>query len=63
MRPVRLEMSAFGSYAGKTTIDFSELSGGLFLVTGDTGSGRRRFLMPLLTLFTTVPAGAEETVR
>ena len=40
MRPVRLEMSAFGSYAGKTTIDFSELSGGLFLVTGDTGSGK-----------------------
>lgn len=40
MRPVRLEMSAFGSYAGKTTIDFSDLSGGLFLVTGDTGSGK-----------------------
>ena len=40
MRPVRLEMSAVGSYAGKTTIDFSDLSGGLFLVTGDTGSGK-----------------------
>lgn len=40
MRPIRLEMSAFGSYAGKTVIDFSKISGGLFLITGDTGSGK-----------------------
>ena len=40
MRPVRIEMSAFGSYAEKTVIDFSNLSGGLFLITGDTGAGK-----------------------
>lgn len=40
MRPLRLELSAFGSYAGKTVIDFSNISGGLFLVTGDTGAGK-----------------------
>ena len=40
MRPIRLEMSAFGSYAGRTVIDFSNISGGLFLVTGDTGAGK-----------------------
>lgn len=40
MRPLKIEMSAFGSYAGYTVIDFSALTGGLFLVTGDTGSGK-----------------------
>ena len=40
MRPVRLEMSAFGSYAEKTVIDFSKIQNGLFLITGDTGAGK-----------------------
>ena len=39
MRPIRLEMTAFGSYKEKTVIDFDRLSG-LFLVTGDTGAGK-----------------------
>lgn len=44
MKPVRLEMSAFGSYAEKTEIDFTDVDHGLFLVTGDTGAGKRRYL-------------------
>ena len=40
MRPIRLEMSAFGSYAEKTIIDFSKIPNGLFLITGDTGAGK-----------------------
>lgn len=40
MRPLKLVMSAFGSYADKTEIDFEHISNGLFLVTGDTGSGK-----------------------
>lgn len=41
MRPIKLVMSAFGSYAEKETIDFSFMSeGGIFLITGDTGSGK-----------------------
>ena len=40
MKPVRLVMSAFGSYAGKEEIDFSRMQNGLFLITGDTGSGK-----------------------
>ncbi|MGN1165671.1 MAG: AAA family ATPase [Lachnospiraceae bacterium] len=40
MRPLTLVMSAFGSYAEKTVIDFSKLKGGLFLITGDTGAGK-----------------------
>lgn len=40
MRPIRLMMSAFGSYADCTEIDFKDVSDGLFLITGDTGSGK-----------------------
>lgn len=40
MKPVRLVMSAFGSYGGKTEIDFQEVQHGLFLITGDTGAGK-----------------------
>ena len=40
MRPLYLEMSAFGSYAEKTTVPFERLRHGLYLVTGDTGAGK-----------------------
>lgn len=40
MRPVKLVMSAFGSYAGEVCIEFSQIPGGLFLITGDTGAGK-----------------------
>ena len=40
MKPVKLVMSAFGSYAGKETIDFADASQGVFLITGDTGAGK-----------------------
>lgn len=41
MRPEKLTISAFGPYADKTEIDFSRLGeGGLYLITGDTGSGK-----------------------
>lgn len=40
MRPVRVTMSAFGSYAGREIIDFTRMQHGLFLITGDTGAGK-----------------------
>lgn len=40
MRPIRLTMSAFGSYAGVETIDFEKVRNGIFLITGDTGAGK-----------------------
>ena len=42
MKPEKLILSAFGSYAGRTEIDFTAQTGGLFLITGV----RLRFLMP-----------------
>lgn len=40
MKPIKLVMEAFGSYASKTVIDFREPNQNLFLITGDTGAGK-----------------------
>ncbi len=41
MKPIQLVISAFGSFCGKESIDFTKLGDkGIFLVTGETGSGK-----------------------
>ena len=40
MKPLSIDIQAFGSYGKKTTIDFSKPRQNLFLITGDTGAGK-----------------------
>ena len=40
MRPEKLTMQAFGSYGKRTEIDFTVPRQNLFLISGDTGSGK-----------------------
>ena len=39
MKPIYIEMTAFGSYI-QESIDFTKVDHGLFLITGDTGAGK-----------------------
>lgn len=41
MKPLQLDIQAFGPYAGHQTVDFEKLSrNGIFLIKGPTGSGK-----------------------
>ncbi len=41
MKPIYMEMSAFGPFSDITEVDFSKIGrNGIFLVTGDTGAGK-----------------------
>ena len=40
MKPIYLEMTAFGCFAKKTAVAFDQLRHGLYLVSGDTGAGK-----------------------
>lgn len=40
MKPLSLTFKAFGSYKNEVTVDFEDIPGGIFLITGDTGAGK-----------------------
>lgn len=61
MRPIRLEMTAFGSYAGATEVPFCELRQGLYLVTGDTGAGKTTIFDAIMFALYGVASGRDRS--
>ncbi|MER1995610.1 MAG: SMC family ATPase [Arthrobacter sp.] len=62
MRIHRLEIQAFGPFAGRETIDFDELGAqGLFLLNGPTGAGKTSVLDAIcFALYGSVPGARQE---
>ncbi len=64
MKPLQLEMQAFGPYAGVETIDFTRLGEApLFLICGPTGSGKTSILDGICYSLYGDSAGGERTGR
>nr|AGU11661.1 AAA domain [uncultured organism] len=65
MRLHRLELTAFGPYAGREVVDFDRLGAdGLFLLHGDTGAGKTTLLDAVaFALFGAVPGVRDQAKR
>lgn len=62
MKPQKLIMSAFGSYAEEVAIDFSKTNHGIFLITGDTGAGKTTIFDAICyALYDRTSGGARES--
>ena len=61
MRPLTLEMTAFGSYAGTTVLPFVDLRQGLYLVTGDTGAGKTTIFDAIIFALYGVASGSDRS--
>ncbi|MBI4587116.1 MAG: SMC family ATPase [Planctomycetes bacterium] len=64
MRPLRLQLSAFGPYAGEQVVDFSQLNGrSFFLIHGATGAGKTTLLDALCFALYGVSSGLERQAK
>lgn len=62
MKPQKLIMSAFGSYAEEVVVDFSKTNHGIFLITGDTGAGKTTIFDAICyALYDRTSGGARES--
>ena len=59
MKPIVLEMTAFGSYAEHTKVDFRKFRSGLFLITGDTGAGKTTIFDAIVFALYGSPSGSD----
>ncbi|MBR4691528.1 MAG: SMC family ATPase, partial [Oscillospiraceae bacterium] len=59
MRPTKLTMKAFGSYAEETTVRFGDLTGGLYLIVGKTGAGKTTIFDAISFALFGVPSGSD----
>lgn len=63
MRPLYLRMSAFGPYAHETQVHFETLGqSGLYLITGDTGSGKTTIFDAITYALYGEPSGSTREV-
>lgn len=63
MRPIKLTIAGFGPYAGTQELDFSQLgTGGLYLITGDTGAGKTTIFDAVTYALYGEPSGDSRTV-
>ncbi len=64
MKPLRLELTAFGPFGGTEVVDFDKLSElGLYLVAGPTGAGKSSVFDALAYALYGAMPGARESVR
>lgn len=62
MKPLKLILSAFGSYGNVEEIDFTRIDHGLFLITGDTGAGKTTIFDAIVyALYDRTSGGARES--
>ena len=61
MKPTKLTMKAFGSYADETTINFADFPNGLYLIVGKTGAGKTTIFDAITFALFGVPSGSERT--
>ena len=58
MRPIKLTMSAFSSYAGITVLELDKLGkNGLYLITGETGAGKTTIFDAIIFALYGKPSG------
>lgn len=61
MKPIRLEMTAFGSYAEKAVVPFDRLVHGLYLIAGDTGAGKTTIFDAIMFALYGTASGPDRT--